>query len=281
MKYNIIANLFVFLFLACNPDFNTNKKDIGYQSSKKGLKSNKKRLKSNKKGLTPKTKTKPNQEEISNQEASSKKNEEINNQKENTLLDDLRNLIEKAKADKDKYVQKLKEESSNQYGILAFKELFWLDGTSEQLSANTERSKAYRKRTYSILNAIDNDALKNFSDIVMASGQTQGIFNNLNSLGSIFEEIVDFLHPKKDNLEKLEISALKRLKNSLENFLETKKIASEMLYKFLLDYKNNTNRIQTDVNELKSHANTLFNQLTKKIEEAEKLKNDICSTESL
>lgn len=103
------------------------------------------------------------------------------------------------------------------------KELFWLDGTSEQLSSNTERSKTYRKRAYSILNAIDDDALKNFSEIVMASGQTQGIFNNLNSLGGAFEKIVNFLHPKKDNLEKSEISALKRLKDSLENFLETKK----------------------------------------------------------
>ncbi|WP_420807322.1 hypothetical protein [Borreliella mayonii] len=42
MKYNIIASLFVFLFLACNPDFNTNQKNMKCQSSKKGLKSNKK-----------------------------------------------------------------------------------------------------------------------------------------------------------------------------------------------------------------------------------------------
>lgn len=54
-----------------------------------------------------------------------------------------------------------------------------------------------------------------------------------------------------------------------------------MLYKFLLDYKNNANSIQTDANALKSHANTLFNQLTKKIEESEKLKNDIYSIENL
>ncbi len=115
----------------------------------------------------------------------------------------------------------------------------------------------------------------------MASGQTQGIFNNLDSLGGAFEDIVDFLYPKKDNLEKLEIPALKKLKDSLENFLEIKKITSEMLYKFLLDYKNNANSIQTDANALKSHANTLFNQLTKKIEESEKLKNDIYSIENL
>ncbi|ACL35253.1 conserved hypothetical protein (plasmid) [Borreliella garinii Far04] len=49
MKYNIILGIFVFLFLtARNPDFNTNQKDVKYNSSKK-------RPKSNKKGLIPKT----------------------------------------------------------------------------------------------------------------------------------------------------------------------------------------------------------------------------------
>ncbi|ACN93383.1 borrelia burgdorferi virulent strain associated lipoprotein (plasmid) [Borreliella finlandensis] len=269
MKYNIITGLFVFLFLACNPDFNTNQKDIKHQSSKKRLKL--------------KTETSLNQEEVPNQEANYKeeKEEGINKKTENTMLNDLRNSIETAKKDNDKYTQKLKEESSSQYGILAFKDLFWLDGTNEQLSANTERSKAYRKRAYSILNTINDASLKNFSEIVMASGQTQGIFNALNSLGGTFEEIVNFLYPKKDNLGKLETLVLKKLKDSLENFLEIKKIASEMMHKLLLDYQNNTNRIQTDINELKSYVDTLFNQMTKKTEEALKLKNAICSIEDL
>ncbi|WKD01204.1 hypothetical protein QIA01_04395 (plasmid) [Borreliella americana] len=54
MKYNTIASLFVFLFLnACNPDFNTNQKDIRYQSNKKEPKFNKKRFKSTKNGFKP------------------------------------------------------------------------------------------------------------------------------------------------------------------------------------------------------------------------------------
>ncbi|WP_158512878.1 hypothetical protein [Borreliella mayonii] len=37
MKYKIIAGLFVFLLLnACNPDFNTNQKDMKYNLVKKG-----------------------------------------------------------------------------------------------------------------------------------------------------------------------------------------------------------------------------------------------------
>ncbi len=55
MKYTIIASMFVLLFLACNPDFNTNQKDVKYQFSKK-------RLKSNKKGFKPKTEVPQNQE---------------------------------------------------------------------------------------------------------------------------------------------------------------------------------------------------------------------------
>lgn len=85
----------------------------------------------------------------------------------------------------------------------------------------------------------------------------------LTHLGVLWKKIVNFLYPKKDNLEKLETSVLKKLKDSLENFLEIKKIASEMMHKLLLDYQNNTNRIKTDKNELKSYADTLFNQMTK------------------
>ncbi|WP_363325307.1 hypothetical protein QIA31_04835 [Borreliella turdi] len=40
MKYNIIASIFVFLFLiACNPDFNTNQKYVKHQSNNKSLNS--------------------------------------------------------------------------------------------------------------------------------------------------------------------------------------------------------------------------------------------------
>ncbi|WP_411162110.1 hypothetical protein [Borreliella garinii] len=140
MKYNIIVSMFVFLFLtACNPDFSTNQKDVKHQSSRKRLKSNQKRLKSNQKrlksnqkrlksnqkglksnqkGLKPKTEVDQNQEANQNQEA------DQNKITKNTLLDNLRNLIEKVNKDRKKYVKRLEEEPLNQYGILAFKELF-------------------------------------------------------------------------------------------------------------------------------------------------------------
>ncbi len=89
MKYNIIVSMFVFLFLtACNPDFNTNQKDVKHQSSRKRVKSNQKRLKSNQKGLKPKTEVDQNQEADQNKIT------------KNTLLDNLRNLIEKVNKDR-------------------------------------------------------------------------------------------------------------------------------------------------------------------------------------
>ncbi|WP_301409519.1 virulence associated lipoprotein [Borreliella tanukii] len=286
MKYNIIASILVFLFLnACNPDFNTNQKDIKHQSSKKGLRSNRKRLKS-KKGLTPTTEAKPNQEVDQNQEA--KSNQEIGqNQKEdpnkkikNTLLEDLKNLIEKANEDRKKYVKKIEEEPSDQYKIAAFKELFW-QGSSETAAANTERSKNYRKLTYCALNDIDISKLKKLSEIIMLSNQTQGLFNTLRGFGSILDEVIVSLYPKKDTLDKLEISDLENLKNSFEKLLSIKASISEMLNQLLLYYQNNENIIKKDNTKLEFHANTLFKQLLEKREEAEKLKNDISSIHNL
>lgn len=37
-----------------------------------------------------------------------------------------------------------------------------------------------------------------------------------------------------------------------------------MMHQLLLDYQNDTNRISTDENKLKSRADTLFNQMAKK-----------------
>ncbi|WKC81189.1 virulence associated lipoprotein (plasmid) [Borreliella tanukii] len=274
MKYNIIASILVFLLLnACNPDFNTNQKDIKHQSSKKELRSNRKRLKS-KKGLTPKTEVTPNQAVTLTQE------KDPNHSAKNTLLDDLRNLIETANKDRKKYVKKIEEEPSDQYGIEAFKELFW-QGSSETVATNTERSKNYRKSTYCTLNDIDISELKKLSEIIMLSNQTQGLFNILRGFGGILDEVIVRLYPKKDALGKLEISDLENLKNSFEKLLSIKASISEMLNQLLLDYQNDKNSIKKDSTELEFHIYTIFKQMLEKCEEAEKLKNDIFSIHNL
>ncbi|APS99317.1 hypothetical protein Bmayo_04710 (plasmid) [Borreliella mayonii] len=267
MQYNIIASLFVFLFLnACTPDFNTNQKDIKYQSSKKGLKSNNKGLKT---------------EINSDQETSSNQEEGPNKRTKNTLLDYLRNLIETANGDREKYVKKLEEEPSDQYGILAFKELGWGNLQGEKIADNTERSKRYRQCIYGILNAIDTNKLKELSKVIMLSEQTQGLFNIFNGLGSTIDEVIVYLYFKKDTLDKLETLELENLKNSFEKLLSTKTIISEMLNQLLLDYQNDKNLIKTNVTKLKFHVIELYKQIVKKSEEAEKLKSDIFSIHNL
>ncbi|WP_215535641.1 virulence associated lipoprotein [Borreliella bavariensis] len=276
MKYNIIVSILVVLFLtACNPDFNTNQKDVKHQSSKKRLKSNQKRLKSNQKGLKSKTEVTQNQEANKNQEV------DQNQRTKNTLLNDLRNLIEKVNKDRTKYVKRLEEESSEQYKILAFKELSWKD-TKETAADNSEKAKIYRQRTYTVLNDMNADELKKFSEIIMLSKQTEGLFNTFNSFGATIEDTFVFLlYPnKKDNLEKLEISDLDRLKNSIEKFLSIRTMISKMLAQLLLDYKNNNNSIQTDNSKLNSYLATISNQIKEQNEEAIKLKNDIFSIEN-
>ncbi|WP_029346989.1 virulence associated lipoprotein [Borreliella garinii] len=263
MKYNIIVSMFAFLFLtACNPDFNTNQKDIKYHSSKK-------RLKSNKKGPNPKTKANQNQEADQNQEV------DPNKRTKNALLDDLRNLIEKANADREKYVKKLKEESPDQYGILAFKELGWGEGPGEKISDNTERSIRYRTRTYGALNDIDTDKLKEFTRIIMLSKQTQDLFNTLSAFGGNIDDVIVYLYPKKDNLDKLEISDLEKLKDLFKKLLSTKEIVSKISKQLLLDYQDDTNSIKTDTTKLELHGKEIVKQIVEQKQEAEKLRNDI------
>ncbi|ACN52793.1 virulence associated lipoprotein [Borreliella valaisiana] len=282
MKYNIIASIFVFLFLnACNPDLSTNQKDVKSYYSKKGVKSNKKRLKSNKKILKPKAEANQNQEAKPTQKVDQNQEEDPDKRIKNTLLDDLRNLIETANADREKSIQKAKEEPVDQYGIAAFKELGWSSPGGEKIADNSERSKRYRKRIYATLNDIDISELKTLSEIIMLSGQTQGLFNTLSTFGETLDDVIVHLYPKKDTLDKLKISDLEKLKNSFKELLSIKAIISETLNKLLLDYQNDENSIKTDNTKLESHVTTLYNQILEKNKETKKLKSDIFSIHNL
>ncbi|WNY70006.1 CRASP family complement regulator-acquiring lipoprotein [Borreliella andersonii] len=62
----------------------------------------------------------------------------------------------------------------------------------------------------------------------------------------------------------------------MEKFLSIKTTVSEMMHQLLVDYQNNIS-IKTNENKLKSHVNTLSDQIIKHRKKAEKLKNDIYS----
>lgn len=243
MKYNTIISIFVCIFLAaCNPDSNTNKKRI------------------------------PGKGATSNQDA------DYDRKIKNKLLDDLINLIEKANADREKYVKKMEEEPSDQYGMLAvFGGMYWAESPRELISdAYSERSIRYRRRVYSVLlNAIEINELKKFSEIRILSIKVLEIFRLFNLFGGTLDDVVVHLYSKKDTLGELDASNLKRLKNLFEKLLSIKTIVSNMSKHLLLDYQNNENFIKTDNTKLGSYVVALSNQIQEKYNEAERLKREI------
>ncbi len=90
-----------------------------------------------------------------------------------------------------------------------------------------------------------------------------------------------FLYPKKDALDKLEISNLEKLKNSFEKLLFMKSIVSDMLNQLLLDYQDDKNFIKTNTTKLESHTTTLQNQILEKNKEETELGGDILSIKDL
>ncbi len=243
MKYHIIVSIFVFLFLnACNPDSN----NINQNNSKKELKT----------------------ERIPNKQI------------KNALLDDLKNLIETASADK-KIWKKLEEEPSNQYGISIFKEIYWI-ASYETVADNTERSKNYRKFTYATLNSINTNKLANLSKILIRSKQKTLLFGTFCNFGSTFDTVINhLLCLKKETLDTLAVSDLKKLKNSFEKLLSIKTDISKMLEQLLLDYKDYINSTKTDIAKLESHLTELYKQIAKKSFQTTELKNNILSISNL
>ncbi|MCD2332706.1 CRASP family complement regulator-acquiring lipoprotein [Borreliella americana] len=309
MKYNIIVSILVFLLLACNPYFNTNKKDTKHQSIKKekskstnnGSKTNIKISQNQKENSNSRKKEVSNQKEeekkiISNQkENSNSRKKEVSNQKEeekdkdtnrkisNTSLDDLRNLIETANLDREKDIKKLKEETSEQYGMLAaFELLHW--GTppdeNKKISDNVPRSKEFRRQIYSFLNPVDANEYKKFAEIIILTGHKYYLLNELYEFGILFDNTIDTivkLYSKKDTMNKLNNSTLENLKNSFKKLLSTKIIVSKMFKQFLLDDENNKYLIKKDTLKLAPRIDSIFDQIRTTKDEANELNNIISS----
>ncbi|WP_419260137.1 CRASP family complement regulator-acquiring lipoprotein [Borreliella afzelii] len=70
---------------------------------------------------------------------------------------------------------------------------------------------------------------------------------------------------QKETLDKLDTSDLEKLKNSFEKILSIIQNVSEMSKQLLLDYKNATNLIKTDINKLESYVYTIYIQFKEKI----------------
>ncbi|WP_424632676.1 virulence associated lipoprotein [Borreliella lusitaniae] len=296
MKYHILVYIFVFLFLnACNTDFNNNQKDIKPPPpDKKESRPSSESEPSQKEDLNnpsseieskPEQESEPSQKEDLNnpssemeskpkQESDPKQEEELNKKIKNLLLNDLRKSIELANEHKEKYINKMKEEPSDQYGM-PFNKFDWPGEGSETTSANTNRSIKFRRHTYTVLSTIDTTELKELSHILLTN--RLNIFRSFSTLGHVLDTVTDHLYPKKDTLDKLDTSDLEKLKNNLEKILSTINFVSETLRKLILDYKNNENLIKTDKTKLQSYSNTIYNQIREKTAEAQKLQDEIKS----
>ncbi|AEL19509.1 borrelia virulent strain associated lipoprotein (plasmid) [Borreliella bissettiae DN127] len=93
MKYNNIVNIFIFLFLACNPNFNTEQKDIKSPPTEKSR---------------PKIEESKQEEELKKkqqEEEELKRKQQEAEELKTTLLNDLKNLIETTNAHKEKYIK--------------------------------------------------------------------------------------------------------------------------------------------------------------------------------
>ncbi|WP_234930721.1 virulence associated lipoprotein, partial [Borreliella garinii] len=88
------------------------------------------------------------------------------------------------------------------------------------------------------LNAFDTNKLKELSEIILLSGQTDNLLKIFKELGSAIDDVIASLYSKKDTLNELEILDLKNLKNLFEKLLSTKTVVSEILNQLLLDYKD-------------------------------------------
>ncbi len=86
---------------------------------------------------------------------------------------------------------------------------------------------------------------------------------------------------KKETLDTLAVSDLKKLKNSFEKLLSIKTDISKMLEQLLLDYKDYINSTKTDIAKLESHLTELYKQITKKSFQTTELKNNILSISNL
>ncbi|WP_210376908.1 virulence associated lipoprotein, partial [Borreliella valaisiana] len=147
---------------------------------------------------------------------------------------------------------------------------------------SSERSIRYRRHVYSVLlNAIETNELKKFSEIRILSIKVLEIFSLFNLFGSTLDDVVVHLYSKKDTLDKLEISDLETLKNSFEKLLSIKTIFSKISKHLLLDYQNNENLIKTDNTKLGSYVVALSNQIKEKYNEAERLKRTYVRTYTL
>ncbi len=314
MKYHIITTIFVFLFLACRPDFNIDQKDIKYPPTEKSrpktesskqkeskpkteeeLKKKQQEEELKKKQQEEELKKKQQEEELKKKQQEEEK-EELRKQQEeelkkkqqeeekeelrkqqlkNTLSNDLKKQIESAYNFKEKYVKSMEKEPEDHYGMTSFRGLNWGPGT-EDISDNTERSIRYRRHTYTVLSPLDPHELKEFANIIQDINKLASVASIFNS----FSAIGGALDIVSDHLyfkkDNLDKLDIADLEILKNSFEQILYIKGSVAGKAKKLLLDYKN-LKTDINKLKSYSNELVNGIKQQALEAENLEELIVS----
>ncbi|APJ09305.1 CRASP family complement regulator-acquiring lipoprotein [Borreliella afzelii] len=184
---------------------------------------------------------------------------------ENANISETKNLIEiiKTTIDKNKLPPIEPEESQETVDSESDGEVFTID-----------------KRAFDFINTfLTNDELDEFTTIfhkpkLQSPGQ---ILNNIAILELNLERIINHLSLETDALDKVKISDLKKIGNSLEQFFSIRTIVSTEIKQILLDYRENKNSIKTDDSKLETYLSEKLNRFNEKKKENDNLKTTILS----
>uniref|UniRef100_UPI001CB701B5 virulence associated lipoprotein n=1 Tax=Borreliella bavariensis TaxID=664662 RepID=UPI001CB701B5 len=103
------------------------------------------------------------------------------------------------------------------------------------------------------------------------------ILNSIAILELNLERIINHLSLETDALDKVKISDLKKIGNSLEQFFSIRTIVSTEIKQILLDYRENKNSIKTDDSKLETYLSEKLNRFNEKKKENDNLKTTILS----
>ncbi|SCW39987.1 lipoprotein [Borreliella japonica] len=137
------------------------------------------------------------------------------------------------------------------------------------------------KRAFDFINTfLTNDEIYKFATIFNkpALKSPAKVLNSITIVEFYLESIINHLFFKKDVLDKVKILDLKKIKNSLEQIFSIRKIFSNLIKQFLLDYQNNKNSIKTDDSKLKAYFDAILNKFNEKKIEVDNLKTSILAT---
>ncbi|AMR75873.1 complement regulator-acquiring protein [Borrelia hermsii] len=159
-------------------------------------------------------------------------------------------------------------EDPEQYGMKqgAFK---YLRNSANQKTINSVENIQLRKRLYSSLEWNEN-TIKKFGTIIneIENNQNKDLAKNILNSGTDyaqgnFEQIIDKIENKKDNLKTLTIQELKNIKSKLEDIDTLRQKWKDTINNIIAKYETNTDGIQKDSQELLKYVNYQYGRVFK------------------